>query len=148
MLEAGTVWFLIADGRRARLLLETQRGADLQEVWMMQLKEEDRRDPSDRPPRSYDRIGEHRHAMDAAPGPHEQEEQNFLRRVAERLNAAEQNGEFDHLAIAAPAHALGLLRAFLATRVTKRIRATATKDIVSEATPQLRSRLTDMLRGY
>lgn len=146
MLQNGRAWFLVADGRRARLLCEERRGAALTEPWSMEIGEEDTYDPQDRPPRSFDRVGAGRHAMDKGRSLHEQEEENFLKRVAQRVTDAEKQGEFDHLVIAAPPRALGLLREKLANAVQARILADTPKDLVDENAEQLRERLSELMR--
>ncbi|MGD9814227.1 MAG: host attachment protein [Hyphomonadaceae bacterium] len=147
MLHTGRVWFLVADGRRARLLNEERRGRALVESWSMEIGAEDTYDPQDRPPRSFDRVGAGRHAMDKGRSLHEQEEVNFLNRVAQRITDAEKHGEFDHLVIAAPPRALGLLREKLAAAVRTRVRAETPKDLLDEPVPRLRERLSELLRG-
>ena len=147
MLLDGSAWFLVADGRRARLLVEPRRGADLQQSWTEEISEEDTYDPQDRPPRSFDRVGAGRHAMDKGRSLHEQEEHNFLKRIASKITDAEKHNGFVHLVIAAPPRALGMLRELLPENVRNRIRAEASKDVVGESTPQLRERLTDLLRN-
>lgn len=146
MLESGTAWFLVADGRRARLLVEQRRGAALQEPWSMEIGDDDLYDAQDRPPRSFDSVGPGRHGMETR-DLHEAEEENFLKRVAERVGEAEKQKAFDHLVIAAPPRALGLLRNLLSRNAQSRIRAEAAKDLLDEETPKLRERLTELLRG-
>jgi len=146
MLESGTAWFLVADGRRARLLVEQRRGAALQEPWSMEIGDDDLYDAQDRPPRSFDSVGPGRHGMETR-DLHEAEEENFLKRVAERVGDAEKQKAFDHLVIAAPPRALGLLRNLLPRNAQSRIRAEAAKDLLDEETPKLRERLTELLRG-
>ena len=43
MLQNGPAWFLLADGRRARVLIEERRGAALQAAndWNMEIGEDD-----------------------------------------------------------------------------------------------------------
>jgi protein required for attachment to host cells len=148
MLEDGPTWLLAADGRRARVLIEARRGAALETPaeWAMQIGAEDLYDAQDRPPRSFDRVGAGRHAMDGGRDLHEAEEEKFLKRVADRLGEAERRGQFAHLVIAAPPRALGLLRALLAAPVQARVRAEAAKDVVDEDAAALRERLREMLR--
>jgi protein required for attachment to host cells len=149
MLQDGTVWMLVADGRRARVLVEQRRGASLEEPadLSMEINEEDLYDPQDRPPRSFDRAGAGRHAMDKGRSLHEQEEENFLKRVAHRIGDAEKHNQFDYLVIAAPPRALGLLRNMLPAGAKSRIRADLSKDLLGESVPQLRERLTELLRN-
>jgi protein required for attachment to host cells len=148
MLQNGSAWFLLADGRRARVLIEPRRGATLQEPedWDMEIGPDDLYDPQDRPPRSFDRVGAGRHAMDKGRSLHEQEEHNFLKRVADRIGEAERHHEFDHLVVAAPPRALGILRELLPASTRARIRAEAPKDLLDEDAPRLRERLQDLLR--
>lgn len=146
MLENGPAWFLVADGRRARLLIEQRRGMALQEAWNIEIGEDDRYAPQDRPPRSFDRTGTGRHAMDGGRDLHEAEEARFLKRVANRIGEAERHKAFDHLAIAAPPRALGLLRDLLSDAARVRIRGETPKDLVDETAQELRERLTELLR--
>lgn len=148
MIESGSAWFLVADGRRARVLVEPRRGAPLEEPaeWAMEIGQDEIYDIQDRPPRSFDRAGAGRHAMDKGRNLHEQEEEKFLKRVADRLTEAEKHKQFDHLAIAAPPRALGLLRSLLPSAVQSRIRGEAPKDLLDEPAPALRERLRDLLR--
>jgi protein required for attachment to host cells len=145
MLQNGTAWMLVADGRRARVLVEQRRGAALEENWSMEIGEEDLYAPQDRPPRSFDSVGPGRHGMERR-DLHEAEEENFLKRVADRIGEAEKQKAFDHLVIAAPPRALGLLRNKLPEGAKQRIRGEAAKDLLSEPAPQLQSRLQEILR--
>lgn len=146
MLQHGTTWFLVADGRRARVLEELRRGAQLQEPWAMEIGEGDLYEPQDRPPRSFDSMGAGRHAMDGGRDLHEAEEEKFLRRVAARLGEAEKQRAFEHLVIAAPPRALGLLRSMLSDAAQARVRAETAKDLLDEDAPKLRERLAELLR--
>ena len=146
MLQNGPAWFLVADGRRARLLTEPRRGAALEEAWTIEIGPDDLYDPQDRPPRSFDRFGAGRHAMDKGRDLHEAEEEKFLKRVAERVGEGEKRKAFDHLVIAAPPRALGLLRNMLPAAAQSRIRAETAKDLLDEDAPKLRERLLELLR--
>jgi protein required for attachment to host cells len=146
MLQDGPAWFLVADGRRARLYTEARRGAALQEAWAIEIGPEDLYDPQDRPPRSFDRTGAGRHAMDKGRNLHEAEEEKFLKRVAERVGEGEKRKQFDHLVIAAPPRALGVLRSLLPAAAQSRIRAETAKDLLDEDAPKLRERLQELLR--
>jgi protein required for attachment to host cells len=148
MLPNGSTWFLLADGRRARVFVEQRRGASLEarSDLDMQIGEDELYDPQDRPPRSFDRVGAGRHAMDSGRSLHEQEEMNFLKRVATTVSDAEKHNQFDHIVIAAPPRALGVLRELLPNGVRSRIRAETAKDLLDEPTPKLRERLQDLLR--
>ncbi|MGD9967343.1 MAG: host attachment protein [Hyphomonadaceae bacterium] len=148
MLQNGTAWMLVADGRRARMLVEHHRGAALEESpeWEMEIGPDELYDEQDRPPRSFDRTGAGRHAMDKGRSLHEQEEEKFLKRVADRVGEAERHRQFEHLVIAAPPRALGVLRSLLTPAAKARLVADISKDLLDEPIPKLRERLTDLLR--
>jgi protein required for attachment to host cells len=148
MLENGSAWFLIADGRRARVLVEQRRGAALEEPadWAMTIGPDELYDIQDRPARSFDSVGAGRHAMDRGRSLHEQEEEKFLKRVADRIGQAERQRQFEHLVIAAPPRALGILRGLLPGAAQSRIRAETAKDLLDEDADKLRERLRELLR--
>jgi len=85
----------------------------LHDDWQMEISDDDLYDPQDRPPRSFGSVGRTRHAMDKGRNLHEQEEGNFLKRIAERIAEADKPKLFEHLLIAAPPRALGALRDML-----------------------------------
>lgn len=147
MLENGRAWFLLADGRRARLWEEPVRGADLiqHNDWTMEISEDDLYEPQDRPPRAHDSFGPHRHAMDGGRSLHEAEEEKFLKRVADRVSEAHKRGNFEHLVIAAPPRALGLLRNALPDAVKTKVKAETAKDLIDEDARALKTRLKDLL---
>ncbi len=148
MLQNGPAWFLLADGRRARVLIEERRGATLQapDEWDMQISEDDLYDPQDRRPRSSNRVGMAKHSVGNDRSLHEAEEEKFLKRLAGRLGEAEKGRQFEHLVIAAPPRALGALREFLPASVQSRIRAETPKDLIDQNEPNLRERLRELLR--
>ncbi len=149
MLQDGVLWLVVADGRRARILVEPRRGALLQDPpeLRMEIDAADLIEPQDRAPRAFDSMGASRHAMDGRRTPHEEEERRFLKRVADRISAAERESAFSHLVIAATPRALGLLREMLSQSATARLRGELAKDLLQEEPPRLRERLQDILRA-
>lgn len=148
MLEGGMLWFVVADGRRARVWTQASRGDALGERGdlALQLGPEDAYEPQDRPPRAHDSVGAGRHAMDKGRSLHEQEEENFLKRLCARVSDAAAHGEFAHLTLAAPPRALGWMRAHLTAAALAKLRGDLDKDVVSEDATALRARLMEMLR--
>ena len=146
MLESGVLWFLLADGRRARVMVEHGRGAPLTEAFAMVIAPGDRYTAQDRAPRSFDSVGERRHAMDGGRKLHEEEEARFLRRLCARIDEAAARGAFMHLAIAAPPRALGILRENLASSTRDRIRAELAKDLLEKNAAALRECLRALQR--
>ncbi|MBC7767560.1 MAG: host attachment protein [Phycisphaerales bacterium] len=149
MLENGTAWMLVADGRRARVLVEQSRGATLEERadLTMEISEDELYEPQDGRPRDSNRFGHGSHTVGNGRNLHEAEEEKFLKRVADRIGEADKRNQFEHLVIAAPPRALGLLRNLLPTSTQSRICATTPKDLLDEAAPKLRERLKDLLRN-
>lgn len=148
MLENGKAWFLVADGRRARVFVEERRGAALQgpDDWDLEIEDQDLYQPQDRRARHSNRVGMGKHTVGNGRNLHEAEEANFLKRLAERLGEAEKRRQFEHLVIAAPPRALGALRELLPDAVQSRIRAETAKDLLDEDDASLRARLRDLLR--
>jgi protein required for attachment to host cells len=148
MLQDGSTWFLLADGRRAKVLVEQRRGAPLQarDDLAMEIGPDELYEPQDRPPRNDNHAGAGRHTIDRGLTLHEQEEQNFLKKVAKTIGDAAKQNQFDHLVIAAPPKALGILRGELPDGVRQRVRAETPKDLLDEEAPKLRERLQELLR--
>jgi protein required for attachment to host cells len=146
MIQEGRTWVLAADGRRAQLYIETRRGVALKADWSMEISAEDRVEPQDRPPRSFDRVGAGRHSMEGNFDPHEEEERRFLRRVAARISEGAKAKAFDYLALAAPPRALGVLREALPAAVLAMVSVETAKDILDEDAQQVRERLLEMRR--
>ena len=148
MLQQGALFLVVADGRRARVLIEQRRGAALEEPpeWALEISPEELTEAQDRAPRSFDRVGGHRHAMDGGRDLHEEEEERFLKRLADQIGAAEQAGAFAHMVIVAPPRALGRLRDYLPAAAKARIRSETAKDLVDEDAAKLRERLREWLR--
>lgn len=149
MLQQGEVWFLIVDGRQARVLAEVRRGAELRELsdWTMSLSDEDALEAQDRPPRTFDRVGPGRHAVGDDRDLRQEEEDRFAKRVVERLEAASQAGAFAHLVVAAPPRALGVFRGLLSSALQAKLRADIAKDLLKEDAAALKPRLEAALRA-
>lgn len=141
--SAGRTWILLADGRKARLLDEPTRGGVLHAIRDLEISDDDLYDPQDRPPRSFESVGTHRHGMETQ-SLHEKEEQNFLKRVASQIAEFEKHNAFDQLVLMAPPRALGLLHDMLPAGVKARITYEAPKDVVAEDVQAIRKRLADL----
>ena len=96
---------LIADGARARVLLNRGPGKGLEATALTDLAAEHeptRELGSDRPGRVHDRMGPGRHAMAPRVDWHEFEKTRFAREVATALNRAAGGQAFDRLILVAP----------------------------------------------
>ena len=61
---------------------------------------------------------------------HERGEEVFLHSLVDQLNQAAEAGEFEHVVIVAPPHALGLMRPRYSGTLRKRIRTEVAEDLV------------------
>lgn len=136
-------WILLADGEHARVVVPTehrhfrtitsldsatahQRSADL---------------GTDRPGRSFESANPTRHAIEPKTDPHRAAKEEFAHYLAERMNEAAAEGQYDRLVLVAPAHALHDLRAALDGLAASRLDGTLGKDIVKVPDGELASHL-------
>ncbi len=140
-----TIWIVTADGSRARIIEQLTPSEDLT------LKEElasadahllTRELVSDRPGRGQESGNPTHHAMPSRHDPHQLQKSAFLRTVAERLNKAASEGEYDVLVLFAAPRALGELRRELSAPARRRLKAASSKDLTKVALKALPKHLT------
>jgi protein required for attachment to host cells len=125
-------WLVVADGRKA-LILENIGDALYPNLRTKEVFEHD--DPkthemgTDKPGRSISSVGSARSAMEQTDW-HQQEEERFLNRLAERLDKAVLGGEVKKLILIAPPTAIGTLRKAMSQHVRGAITAEVEKDYV------------------
>ena len=73
---------------------------------------------------------------------HEQEEQRFLVKLVERLDAAVNAGEAKSLIVAAPPQALGIIREASSKSLRSAVRAEIEKDFVGTPLPEIEKHFT------
>lgn len=134
-----TTWFLVADGTRGRLF----ESAGYKEPWTLIDEREDEaaRAPdrelgSERPGRGVKSGSGARYAVEAA-SEHDKAEKAFIEERALFLNAAEREGAFDQLVLAAPPRALGALRAKLSPETIARCIGVFDKDLTKTPEKEL-----------
>jgi len=125
-------WVVVCDGRKALVLENT--GDDK----FLNLKTRevfDHPDPkthelgTDAPGRSFSSVGHGRSAMEQTDW-HTQEEERFLRKLAEHLDAEVKAGRAKSIVIVAPPRALGVLRPAYSHDLKKAMRTEIDKDLV------------------
>jgi Protein required for attachment to host cells. len=84
---------------------------------------------SDKPGRSFDRVGGGRHALGTEVEPREHELQVFVAKLAHLLDEGLKAKSFSQLAIVAPPHVLGVLVSHLHEPVKKLLIKEVHKDI-------------------
>lgn len=141
-------WIVLADGARARILLNSGPGKGLQqlegELFTNPLPPS-REINSDRPGRSFNSTGAVRHAMEPGIDPHRQRKLDFLRKVASYLDRACQRNEFDRLIIIAPPTAMGDIRSGISGAVRDRIHAEMPLDLVDHPNDSVKDHVAKVL---
>ena len=136
-------WVVVADGAKA-LILENHGDSKFPNLRTKETFEH--RDPktsemgTDKPGRSYSSVGSVRSAMEQTDW-HQQEEDRFLGRLAERLDKAVQGGEVKSMILVAPPRAIGALRKAMSSHVRGAIRAEVEKDYVKMPIDQIEKHL-------
>jgi protein required for attachment to host cells len=142
-------WILIADGARARILLNEGPGAGLKPATDTEY-ESDRRPTrevgSDRPGRVHESADVMGHAYAPRVDWHQFAKHLFAREMAQILDAAAGRGAFDDLVLVAPPKTLGELRASLSKGSRAKVSAELGKDLCNVPVHDLPSRLAEVLK--
>jgi protein required for attachment to host cells len=141
-------WILVANQSEARIYTaETPRGAlieiDRLEHEVGHSREGDLK--SDRPGRSFERMGTIRHAMETEVDPKEQEAMRFAKQISDYLESGQQRGRFDGLVLVAGPHFLGLLRKALGPVTAKLVTQEIAKNLVQYDAEAIRGHLPERL---
>ncbi len=136
-------WVVVCDGRKT-IVLENVGDAEYPDLRTRSaLEVEDASTATlgtDRPGRTQHSVGTARSAMDQTDW-HDQEEQEFLKALATRLDRAVQAKEVSHLVIVAPPRALGVLRKAFSQHVKDAMVAEIDKDLASHPVPDIEKHL-------
>jgi protein required for attachment to host cells len=150
MNKRGNIWFVLADGAKARILQRRSSEprhfdvvADEQSA-EAQLPGHDL--GTDRPGRSYESATPSRHAIEGKINPHEAAKLRFEVQIAELVNRAAEQGLFDSLVLVAPPRVLGDMRQALSAQARERLIVEEGKDLLGLPEQMLTNRLTALLR--
>lgn len=141
-------WIVIADGARARIVLNEGPGRGVSELEGMefQASHSPNRDiNADKPGRTFDSAGAGRHAKEPPSDAHRMKKKKFARQIAGILETALRKKDFDRLVLVAPPAMLGDLRAELSSQVASRVEAEIKKDLTHDNTAQLARHLGSVL---
>ncbi len=144
MVRPPVTWILIADGARARLLVNEGIGKGLKPALDQEFigtRLPSREIASDRQGRTFDSAGQGRHAMERPTDPHRYAKQSFAHEIAQILDSARKREAFDRLVVVAPPEALGDLRAEFSEPLRRMITAELQKDLTKAALSELASPL-------
>ena len=125
-------WVVVRDGRKALIL---ENAGDDKFLNLKTREVFDHPDPkthelgTDAPGRSFSSVGHGRSAVEQTDW-HTQEEERFLRKLAEHLDAEVKAGRAKSIVIVAPPRALGVLRPAYSHDLKKAMRTEIDKDLV------------------
>ena len=141
-------WVLVAESSRARILGAEKAIGPLHDVQTFDHPESRMHEhdlTSDLPGRTHDRMGDSRHAMGQKVGPKETQTDRFAKELADRLDAARQQGRYERLILAAPPKFLGLIRGHLTPSTAALVTEELQKNFVGESPEKIRSHLPDAI---
>jgi len=148
-MKAPTTWLVVADAGGARLF-EVDANGVLTRTPHTTLEADpapSREIASDRPGRTFDSMGEGRHAKAPPTDPQRYEKKRFAHTLAERLETAVTRNDVERLVIAAPPQLLGDLRAAMASVLAAAVAGEVQKDLTNLPPHELERYLADELRA-
>src|SRR5262245_26575071 len=128
-----TTWILIADGAHARIFANRGPGKGIEAVEGGVINGDHRPDHElvrDSAGRTFESVGDTRHAIAPKTDPHRELKRDFAKHLAEVLDRNYADKAFDRLVIVAPPTALGDLRAALTAQEKPHVYAELDKDLV------------------
>ena len=138
------IWFVIADGSRARIVVPTEKPgayATLRELVSADAHLSSHELGSDSPGRAQESAGIGRHAIEPRVDMHDQAKERFAQEVAAALNTAAAQDEFDSLVLVAPPRIAAPLRHALTAGVRGKIAGELAKDLTKTPNDELGSHL-------
>lgn len=138
------VWFVIADGARARILSYRtadgvfERVTDLASA-TAHLSSKDL--GSDKPGRAFESVGRTRHAIEEKSDFHEKGEVEFAGTIAQGINEAATKGEFQLLGLVAQPRFIHAIKSSLRKEAAAKLFAEMPKDLTKLPEGELRERL-------
>ena len=125
------VWYVIADGGRARFVERDENGA-FRTVLSFVAAELHKRSHElglDRPARVKESANTARHAVEPRRDLHAAAKEDFVKLVAEQLDAERERGQFDKLVLVAPARVLTQLKDELSKPIAEIVVSDLQKDL-------------------
>ena len=150
MNRRGNIWFVLADGAKARILQRKSSDPRHFEVVADEKSTEAQLHGhdlvADQAGRSYESATPSRPAIEGKNDPHEAAKLHFERQVAELINRAAAQGLFDTLVLVAPPRVLGDMRQALSAQARERLILEEGKDLLGLPQQMLINRLAALLR--
>jgi len=133
-------WLVVADGQRATVYHNSGPGKGLEILEGLGGYQDVPKNSdiiSDAPGRNRAAGVRGAAPMDAGADPHELEERRFTEGLADEVNRAALQKQFDRLILAAPPRTLGILRKSLSSHATDRVVAELSKDLTKASRADL-----------
>ncbi len=130
-MKKAKLWYVIADGGRARFVARDEEGAfrTVQSFVAAQLHQRSRDLGLDRPARVGESASPARHAIEPRRDLKEAAKEDFIRIVAEEIEAGHGRGQFDKLVLVAPTGVLTELKNALSKPIAKLVASDLQKDL-------------------
>lgn len=131
-MKEAKLWYVVADGGRARFVERDENGAfrTILSFVSADLHEKSSDLGKDRPVRVQDSVGPARHAVEPRRDLHQAAKADFIREVADQLDAKQKQGRFDELVLVAPPGVLTQLK----DRLSKTVANTVVRDLQKDLT--------------
>jgi len=125
------IWYIIADGGRARFVERDEQGAYRTVVSFVAAELHDRSSDlgRDRPARVKESANAARHAVEPRRDLHEAAKEDFVKLVAEQIEAEHARDQFDSLVLIAPPRVLTELKEKLSKPMAKIVVKDLQKDL-------------------
>lgn len=137
-------WVIVCDGAQAMFM---ENIGDVEQLKLRvaerfaQNNAASREIGTDRPGRSHSSVGDGRSAMEETDW-HEQAEQDFLKGVAERLNALVYDKTIEDYVLIAPPSAIGVLRPYFTQQTKDTARTEIQKELANQPVAEIEKHLT------
>lgn len=130
-MKQAKLWYVIADGGRARFVERDEEGAfrTLSSFVSTELHQSAHELGRDRPARVKESASPSRHAVEPRRDLHEAAKEDFIRTVADTLDAELKDGKFDELVLVAPPGVIGELKELLSKPTAKVVVKELHKDL-------------------
>jgi protein required for attachment to host cells len=134
-----TTWILVADAAEARILSRTgsENPSLLCEIHHPQGRARASELARDRPGTTFDRAGPGQRPKEPRSDPTDVARTGFARELADWLERARQQGDYDDLVLIAPPEFLGHIRQYLSADTSRRVRTTIDKNLTDLDPPSI-----------
>jgi protein required for attachment to host cells len=141
-------WILVADAARGRIFENDGPGRGVKAAGVEEFEGENLRSRdinADRPGRSFDSTTPKRSAYEPPTDPQRHAKHEFMRELAQALEAGLNAKKYDRLILVAPPQALGDLRSLMSQAVKAKVIAELNKDLTKTPEAELPRHLGEVL---